>query len=195
MVWRTREASRPPRAHQDTPPNPTPQGGGRGLPTHPTPQERRESLPTHKTPTPQGGGGRGIPTHNTPHHRERRREGDSHRDPTPQGEKGFPINPTTTQHHRRGGLPRPFGGVWGGRAAERVTIYRSSYCRPCRVLHIAVKKSKSGSVVQPTLSRSPVYAQCARESLSAKFPNHVRLPRHPVSAYMFTTYLPFPGVP
>ena len=90
MIWRTRQASRPPgdttlegpriRPHQDFPaqtrPHQTPHhrgregtphlGGGDSHPQHPTPQGEKEG-----------------PTHQTPHHREGEGE-------------GIPINPTTT---------------------------------------------------------------------------------------------------
>ena len=123
MVWRTREASglphserttdsTPPRlpSTNSTPPDPTPQGGGRGIPTHQTPYHRAKR--------------EGIPTHKTPHHTGRRREGDSHPpDPTPQGGKegrGFPINPTTTHG---GGFPDHFFFGGGGRIGLRHTAY------------------------------------------------------------------------
>ena len=102
MVWRTREASRPPG-------NPTLKDHGFTKP-HTTRGRKGDSHPPD--PTPRGGA---------------RREGDSHpQDPTPQGGeggRGIPNQPHHNPHHRKGGrLPRPFWGGGGG-AAERVTIY------------------------------------------------------------------------
>ena len=90
MVWRTREASRPPHELDPTKPHTTGGREGGGFPTtrpHTT-QGRRESLPTYRTP----------------HHRGGRRKGDSHpQHPTPQGEKeggGFPPRDPTPQGRR-----------------------------------------------------------------------------------------------
>ena len=148
MVWRTREASRPPRAHQDFPartPHQTPhhRGEGGGFPPtrpHTTGGGRRESLPTHKTaryggdshpqhPTPQrekeGGGFPPTRPHTT--------EGEGGRGipptrPHTKGEKeggGFPINPTTTHnpHHKsRRASQTTRGGGGGPRSAYTETL-------------------------------------------------------------------------
>ena len=106
MVWRTREASRPPGDHEFEP---------------------HQDFPARSRPYTTAGQEGGFPDTRPQTSRGGRREGDSQTRPnTTAGEGGRDSQSTPPEptREREGGrrLPRPFGGVggWGGSLQQRV---------------------------------------------------------------------------
>ena len=151
LVWRTKEASRPPRAHQDFPARTDPTkphttGGGRGIPTHQTPHHSQEGGNPFPPTRPHTTGGRrkgdSDPQHPTPqgekeHHRKRRREGDSQS-----------TSPQPTEQ-KEGCFPDHLGGGWG-RAAERATIYIKTYTEKIYDCALCVLRPRPPPPAPPT---------------------------------------------